>query len=554
MAEKGNRTRSEGDGRVGALDSSVRESALPVWRLLDTGAQTGARNMALDKALAAERGRGLSPNTLRFLQFQPRTALVGVYQDAEQEVRLEYCRQTGIDVNRRVTGGGALLFDESQLGWEIIAAKADFPMRPMSEAFHRLACQGCIAGLRELGIEAEFRPRNDIEVAGRKISGTGGMEEGEAFLFQGTLLVDFDVEAMIKALRIPTEKLTQASLESAADRVTWVARELGHALPIERIKAALVRGFEQTLGIRIEAGGMTSGEEQAFESLLPYFESDEWIYGQRRRPSRVSLVSGLRRTESAVLRANLSVDTERRRLRQTLLTGDFFVSPERAVYDLEARLKDFKLDKAAIAREIETFWDAARIEAAGFGAADVADAIAAALDKLELLDAGFSIEEANRVFAVNGSPLEILGLGPDRVLLPYCAMMSSCAYRREGDCVVCGMCSYGEAYGLAQSLRMKPVTILNFEHLLETLESFRADGIRAYIGSCCEAFYNKHYRDFAASGVPGLLVDVNDSTCYDLNKASKAYKGDFDGETELNIDLTLKLMSVAAQWKKNRKR
>ena len=45
--------------------------------------------------------------------------------------------------------------------------------------------------------------RNDIEIDGRKISGTGGTESGIAFMFQGTMLVDFDVETMLRALRIP---------------------------------------------------------------------------------------------------------------------------------------------------------------------------------------------------------------------------------------------------------------------------------------------------------------------------------------------------------------
>jgi len=60
-------------------------------------------------------------------------------------------------------------------------------------------------GLRHLGIRAYFRPRNDIEIQGRKISGTGGTELSRAILFQGTLLVDFDVDEMLRALRIPTE-------------------------------------------------------------------------------------------------------------------------------------------------------------------------------------------------------------------------------------------------------------------------------------------------------------------------------------------------------------
>ena len=59
-------------------------------------------------------------------------------------------------------------------------------------------------GLQRLGLRAYFRTRNDVEVSGRKISGTCGTELSGAILFQGTLLVDFDVDEMLRALRIPT--------------------------------------------------------------------------------------------------------------------------------------------------------------------------------------------------------------------------------------------------------------------------------------------------------------------------------------------------------------
>jgi lipoate-protein ligase A len=63
-------------------------------------------------------------------------------------------------------------------------------------------CLPVITALAMLGLKADFRPRNDIEINGKKISGTGGTESDDAFLFQGTMLVDFDVNTMLKALRI----------------------------------------------------------------------------------------------------------------------------------------------------------------------------------------------------------------------------------------------------------------------------------------------------------------------------------------------------------------
>jgi len=161
------------------------------WRLLDLPPLTAAENMALDEVLLEIRGSGRSQDTLRFLQFKPATVLVGFHQSIQEEIRLSYCREQGIDINRRITGGGGLLFDESQIGWELICDKAFFGVGiPNANLFRRL-CEPTVTALRGMGIDAAFRPRNDIEVAGRKISGTGGTDCDAAFLFQGTLLGNF---------------------------------------------------------------------------------------------------------------------------------------------------------------------------------------------------------------------------------------------------------------------------------------------------------------------------------------------------------------------------
>ena len=93
---------------------------MTVFRLLDTGLMTAAENMGLDEVLTRRAGQGLSPPTLRFLRFAPDAALVGYHQEVERELRLCYCQEQGIDINRRLTGGGAILFQSSALGWELI--------------------------------------------------------------------------------------------------------------------------------------------------------------------------------------------------------------------------------------------------------------------------------------------------------------------------------------------------------------------------------------------------------------------------------------------------
>ena len=102
---------------------------MTVWRLLDTPPMTAAENMALDDTLLELKGKGETPNTIRFLQFSPRSVLVGYHQSVDEEVRTSYCHENGIHINRRITGGGAIFFDENQLGWEIFCDKSFFDVK-----------------------------------------------------------------------------------------------------------------------------------------------------------------------------------------------------------------------------------------------------------------------------------------------------------------------------------------------------------------------------------------------------------------------------------------
>ena len=225
---------------------------METWRLLDTGKRSAAENMCLDETILEAKAEGVVPNTLRFLQFRPHTCLVGFHQSVEQEIREDYCKSTGIEINRRITGGGAIYFGEDTLGWELIAGK-DTASRDVP-GLYRLLCDAGIQGLRSLGIDASFRPVNDIEVHGRKISGTGGTEARDAFLFQGTLLVDLNIHVMLRALRVPTEKLKDKEIDSLKERLTCLRWELGKVPPVEEIKAAIIGGFSKAFGGEIYAG------------------------------------------------------------------------------------------------------------------------------------------------------------------------------------------------------------------------------------------------------------------------------------------------------------
>ncbi|MBT7835184.1 MAG: alpha/beta fold hydrolase [Rhodospirillaceae bacterium] len=315
------------------------------FRVIDTGLRDARANIAFDQALIDARLAGSIPNTMRFLRFPP-SALIGVHQVLPHEVRLAYCHQQGIQVARRITGGGALFMDERQLGWELVFDRSLFRgSRPGAASLANISariCKAAAAGLGRLGIAAEFRPRNDIEVAGRKLGGTGGIHDGQILFFQGTLLIDFDPSRMIAALKTPAHKLARRDLTEAHERVVCLAELLPGALPDTAvIQQALLAGFAEHLDIAPYPGEITMEEETlANELLRDEIGRDDFVDGIAVPESGETHLSATLNLDGGAIRADIRVpDARRARIQDILLSGDFFITPPRAVFDLEARLR-----------------------------------------------------------------------------------------------------------------------------------------------------------------------------------------------------------------------
>lgn len=308
-------------------------------RVIDTGLRRAAENLALNRALLESHQQGTSPHTLRFLRFTP-CALVGFHQSVSQELRTDYCAENGIDIQRRITGGGAIYFDETQIGWELYLDRRFLGTAEMPVIAQRI-CEAAARGISALGVDARFRPRNDIEVDGRKISGTGGAFDGDSILYQGTLLIDFDVERMLRVLRIPAEKLSDKAISSARDRVANLKDLLGELPSFARVQQLLAESFAQSFGVGLEwSDALNAAEQRRLAEALAEMDTREWVYQHDRPASEAGLLEGLHKSSGGLMRAALALDHARDRIKQVWITGDFFLKPRRAVVDLEASLRD----------------------------------------------------------------------------------------------------------------------------------------------------------------------------------------------------------------------
>lgn len=312
--------------------------AMP-FRIIDTGIRDGVSNIAFDAASIDLRKEGRVPDTIRFLQFVP-TALAGRHQDLSREIRVDYCARNGIGLARRVTGGGALYMDEGQFGFELIFHKSSLGISSLGD-LARAICEAAAAGLGKLGVAAKFRPRNDIEVAGRKISGTGGFFDGDTIFYQGTVLVEMDAKRMLAALNVPQEKLAKRALDSAEQRIVTLKELLGAAPPLADVKAALVEGFADRLGIAPEWGEITAEEESLAARLRgEEIGTDDFIRSIDNSGAGGDVGTGQHTGTGGTIRAHVRLEGAcADRFREVLITGDFFVTPPRTILDLEAHLR-----------------------------------------------------------------------------------------------------------------------------------------------------------------------------------------------------------------------
>ncbi len=513
------------------------------WRLLDTGVLSAAENMAIDEMLLELRAKNQIPNTLRILQFNPPATLVGFHQSVEQEIRVDYCNKMGIDINRRITGGGAIYFDKTQLGWEIVCSKDFFNHSvPNVELFKKLSMP-VINMLRQLGIKANFRGRNDIEVNGRKISGTGGAEWGKAFLFQGTLLIDFDIDTMLRALRIPVEKLKRHEIDSLKERVTCIKWELGYTPDIKILKDMIKNNFEKHFGIKLTKSNLTEIELKSLPVFLEKFRSDKWIYKVRAPAYEQPVLYITRLSRAGKIKAFFTLNLRHKTIQSVIFIGDFFAYPSRAIFDLEALFKEMPLEKTLIIRKIEEYFNSQKdLYIPGAKSEDFIRILDGLFEKLKIIELGISPEQSNHIFLVNGSYEQILKQRPNYLLLPYCAKSTRCSYRHKDQCAMCDECTVGDAYRLALALSIKPITITSFEDLTAKLRKLKKTKASAYIGCCCEQFYTKHQNKFESAGIPAILLDIYNETCYDLDKTAFAYRGEFENQTNLNLNLLKKVL------------
>ena len=232
--------------------------------------------MALDEAIARSVGGGNCPPTLRLYGWSPAAVSLGFSQEVREVVDLEFCASRGLDVVRRITGGGAVVHADGGLTYSLALSSSDPWIPKDTLESYAAICQPVINALGRMGVKASFKPVNDIEAEGRKLSGSAQIRRFGALLQHGTLLLDLDV-SLLKALRVPPEKLASKGISSVEERVTTLHIVTGRKVYPVEVSALLAEEFGVSLGRTPSIGLPTEGEIALAIELAGRYRSKEWL-------------------------------------------------------------------------------------------------------------------------------------------------------------------------------------------------------------------------------------------------------------------------------------
>lgn len=254
------------------------------WRIIPEEGHPGAVNMALD-AVAADTAAGGGPRTIRLYRWTPSTLSLGYNQPADS-VDWDYCRDSGIHVTRRPTGGGGIYHDDyGDISYSIVAPADELPgdlmdtydllLTPVLDALRRM---GLSAGAAENAQPAlhepacylrAINPAHDVVVDGRKLSGNAQYRRKDAIIQHGSIMYARAVE---RHLGVFVDH--GVSREAFRDRVTSIREQVG--IPRGDAITALEAAFRDWADP--DLGAWTDEERRAATRKVDdRFGADSWI-------------------------------------------------------------------------------------------------------------------------------------------------------------------------------------------------------------------------------------------------------------------------------------
>ncbi len=242
------------------------------WRFLPFETRNGYWNMALDEAILKSVSEKKSQNTLRFYKWNPSTASIGRNQSLSAEVDLEFIKEKGFNVVRRITGGGAVFHDfRGEITYSIVCPikfLKNLNVVTILDQFE-IITQGVIAGLRNYGLEPEKGIIHcpAIFLDGKKFSGNAQVRKKGHILQHGTILLEINPDLMYSVLKVPEYIDKSRMVRSVRAKCIGIKDQLRN-YDEKQFVNSLKFGFEKILKIKLQEGYFSDYELNLAENLV----------------------------------------------------------------------------------------------------------------------------------------------------------------------------------------------------------------------------------------------------------------------------------------------
>lgn len=219
---------------------------------------------------------------------------LGLHDDLEHEVDREYCRQRGIPLLRRKTGGGVVYLDQRQIFYQLVIRK-DNPLLPLARTrLYPRFLQPAISVYRSMGMPVELKEPADLCAGGRKCSGNACGDIGECVSYVGNLLLDFDYVTMSKVLRTPNETFRRYLLRAMEENMTTMKDWCISQADYYYLVSGLITEFCRIWG-RMTPRPLDMRLKKAARQIGERLTSEQWlrIPGRRPKQRRVKIAEGV---------------------------------------------------------------------------------------------------------------------------------------------------------------------------------------------------------------------------------------------------------------------
>lgn len=274
----------------------------------------GITNPKLNLALEEYALRNFSAeNDYLLFYINEASIIIGRNQNTLEEINHGYVKENNIHIVRRVSGGGAVYHDFGNLNFSFIT---NHDVKSLSN-FKKFTAP-VIKVLRSLGLNAELKGRNDIEVDEKKISGTAQFSTGKRMVSHGTLLLNTDLGEVVNALNVKMSKIQSKGHKSVRSRVANISEFLKEPLTIQDFRQLVLEGLYDE-SEAFETYHLTPEEWKAVYRLKEEkYDTWDWNYG---RSPKFNIQRSKRFPIGEI---DLRIFVEKGRIKDFKIFGDFF--------------------------------------------------------------------------------------------------------------------------------------------------------------------------------------------------------------------------------------